>query len=241
MLPLVNLYRQKINTTFYIFLSLACSAFRYFSHVLPHMLSVFISFILKCISIAFLQFRFPCLAKVSLSLSLCLYVFHLPFSAPHSPDIDQGQMIMSKLVTFIRCVMKEYILPSQQFGLQHTHICSAWHAFSLRWLFLARIPPHPPTYTNSQSTFTAGPAVAPLGGVTFDLEFKGLGPSPPGCKISEGWASYICLVLTQLSHTHMHTSCLRLCILRWFRVYRLNRDTYGSLRLWACFMFQPCR
>lgn len=55
-----------------------------------------------------------------LTLSLFSHIALLVFS-PHSPDIDQGQMIMSKPVTFIQCVAKEYIPLTPLTALTHMH------------------------------------------------------------------------------------------------------------------------
>lgn len=71
-------------------------------------------------------------------------------SLSHRPDIDRGQMIMSKLMTFILSVSKEHIQPLRQ------PRCS--NLFSLAYLLFTQTVPayhiilsHPPTETHTHT------------------------------------------------------------------------------------------
>lgn len=113
-------------------------------------------------------------------------LFHLLFSVSslsltlsHSPDIDQGQMIMSKPVTFIFSVSKEHILPLQRLPPR----CS--NLFSLACLLFTQplLPTtsffhtHPQKGTHTQTAYLHSSAsCGPSGSRTFNLQFKGLEP-----------------------------------------------------------------
>ena len=82
----------------------------------------------RCISIPFsiiLSFSYtsPCslLSSPSQGLSLSLSHNPPPYSSCHSTDIDQGQTILSNLVTFIQCVLKKIYF----WLLQQILACSA--------------------------------------------------------------------------------------------------------------------
>lgn len=249
MLPLVNLYRQKINTTFHIFLSLAGSAFHYLSHVRSHMVFFNTVIIWNCILSPFsskcvfsLLPRLPSSPiKVSLSLSLTV---SLSFSHP-SPVFLSPQ-------SWYRSRSNDYVKACDIYSMCHERIYSTLATIQpqTRTLALSAMPsfkatPHSlsPTYihthTHSQSTFTVWPAVALQGVWPLTLSSKVWGLNHQAARSVKAEpaisASYWhnCHIHT---HTHMHTSCLRLCIMRWFYVYRLNRETYGSRHVWVCFM-----
>lgn len=88
---------------------------------------------------------------------------------------------------------------------------------------------HTHTHTQNCSTFTLEPAVAPEGSSPFDLEFKGLGALATSlCKIRLSQLFFAAYSHSCDKHTHTYTSCSRQCILRWFSVDVLSRETYGS-------------
>lgn len=163
------------------------------------MVSVFISLSLSSIQLQ-LKSLILCLFLFVLMVS---FFYALPPPPPSPPSPSQGLLFSFTLVIFLTSLLplslptiptsikvkwlcqtlwhlldvswKNILDPCNNPAFD-THTCSHWHAFFLRWPCL-------PTFSLTQLQTRTQPvhlysvaSCEPLGGVTFDLEFKGLGP-----------------------------------------------------------------
>lgn len=201
-------FTEKINTTFYIFIShftvfFTCSLLSHYRHL----------FLFQYKSTRHFWFC-PYLALFNNPPSLSCSQSSHSFSH-HSSDIDQGQIIKSNLVTFIHCVTKEYILLLQLFRLQcfPTHITPTFSHSPTQQLRLYSVASCAPLRRD------LWPWVQRLGALTRGLQDQ--------WRLSQ---LYLPGIDTTVTHRHACIPCLGVGILHQLCVCVLSWKTYGSRR-----------
>lgn len=174
----------------------------------------------------------PCTALPSPFKVSSTFSFQSPpyRSLSHRPDIDRGQMIMSKLVTFIFSVSKEHIQPLRRLLAR----CS--DLFSLACLLFTQTAPayhiilsHPPTETHTHKllTFTVRPAVALQGAWPLTSSSKVWSRNHQAARsVRAEPAISVCYLHNCPQHTH----CRGPCVLPSLHEYQPNSEKHRELQ-----------